>query len=68
MQKNKNLNMRCIFLYLFIYFIIFLLYNFLGFTNPTPLKEILSSRLVRERMYPELVSKHVHNQEFRHDV
>ena len=46
--------------YLFIYFIIIIfLIPILGFTNPTPLKEISSSRLVRKGMY---FSKHMHNQ------
>jgi hypothetical protein len=47
----------------FIYFIIFLLYKFLGFTNPTPFKRNLVLEISKQRMYPNLTSKHMHKQE-----
>jgi hypothetical protein len=40
-------------MYLFIYF-------------PTNFRSYM--RLVREKMYPNLVSKHMHNQESQHDA
>jgi hypothetical protein len=51
----------CLFILLLLFFL-----TILGFTNPTPLKEISSSRLVRKRMYNHIVSEHMHKQESQH--
>jgi hypothetical protein len=52
-----------IFIYLFYIFL-----PILGFTNPTLLTEISSSRFVRKAMYTHIVSKHLHKQESQHDA
>jgi hypothetical protein len=51
-----------LFIYLLLLLLLFTLYKFYGFTNPTPLTEISSSRFVRKRMYTHIVSRHMHKQ------
>jgi hypothetical protein len=63
--KNSRNTIIDTFISLFYYF--FLL-PILGFTNPTPLIEISSSRLVRKRMYNHIVLEHMHKQESQHDA
>jgi hypothetical protein len=56
------------YLTLLFYFFIFFSLQILGFTNPTPLTEISSSRFVRKGMYNHIVLEHMHKQKFRHDA
>jgi hypothetical protein len=66
-RNSRNTIIDILFLY-FIILLYFFLLPILGFTNPTPLTEISSSRLVRKRMYNHIVSEHMHKQESQHDA
>jgi hypothetical protein len=68
-QNSRN-TILDIFISLFMYIFIFFLLPILGLTNPSPIKEISSSRLVRKTRYSHIVPEHgmMHNALAKHRV
>ena len=56
------------YMYLFYYYYFFYLMQILGLYKFYPLKNNLVLKISKKRMYPSLVSKHVHKQESQHDA